>query len=105
MSLLHSFAAHAMTPLTFGHNGFLLQDGSPVHGEQSMTFRLYADGSEVFSETFGAVSVDSGFYSVILGSTQALPTAALRTAQSLRLGVSIGAGAELSPRFELSGVP
>ena len=74
-------------------------------GDYSLTFKLYTTetgGTPVWSETQGTVNIIGGVYSVTLGSENPL-TAAFD--QAYFLGVTVGTGAELTPRARLTSSP
>jgi len=85
-----------------------LLDGtsSPVaDGSYSMTFKLYTvatGGSEVWSET-QSVPVQSGLFSVMLGSSTALTGVDFN--QTLYLGINVAGDGEMTPRKVLGAVP
>ncbi len=84
--------------------GFL-QDGTsaPVDGTVSLTFRLYTTstgGAPVWEDTFASVTIDDGHFMVNLGSgAQSLDMDLFEDGTDLWAGISIGGGAELSPRI------
>lgn len=74
-------------------------------GDYSLTFKLYTTetgGSPVWSETQGQVNIVGGVYSVTLGTVNPL-TAAFD--QTYYLGITVGSGAELTPRARLTSSP
>ncbi len=74
-------------------------------GEYSLTFKLYTTetgGTAVWSETQSDVSITGGVYSVTLGTVEPL-TAAFD--QTYYLGITVGTGAELTPRARLTSSP
>lgn len=81
-------------------NGTAVDDG-----EYAITFRLYENligGTPVWEETQPTVDVTSGVYSVFLGSVTPLDVSFNTT---YYLGVKVGSGSELTPRFRLSSAP
>lgn len=90
----------------------VLKDGSgkPVDDTVGMTFKLYTQdtgGIAVWTEVrSGAnqVKVDNGMYSVLLGEVTAIPTS-VAFDTSYWLGVTVGAGTEMSPRYRLAASP
>ncbi|MBS4097687.1 MAG: hypothetical protein KGZ83_12720, partial [Sulfuricella sp.] len=98
-----SAAAAPTAPVpNIAFQGRLTQSGTAVSGMQNMTFSIYgATGAALWSETQG-VSVDNGIYSVILGSVSPIN---LPFDQPYFLGVSVGGGAEMSPRQPLVSAP
>lgn len=74
-------------------------------GDYSLTFKLYTTetgGNPVWSETQGQVNIVGGVYSVTLGTVTPL-TAAFD--QTYYLGITVGSGAELTPRARLTSSP
>lgn len=74
-------------------------------GDYTLIFKLYTTetgGTPVWSETQDPVNIIGGVYSVTLGSVNPL-TAAFD--QPYYLGVSVGSGAELTPRTRLTSSP
>ncbi|MGM0558872.1 MAG: hypothetical protein ACQEVA_20965 [Myxococcota bacterium] len=100
--------AAAQVPDTLPVQGFLTDaDDAPIDGTTTVTFRLYdneSGGSELWSETRD-LEVREGRFSVYLG-TQTPVDASLFTGGGDRyLGVTVGNGEELTPRFTLGTVP
>ncbi len=74
-------------------------------GDYSLTFKLYTTetgGTPVWSETQSQVNIVGGVYSVTLGTVTPL-TAAFD--QTYYLGITVGSGAELTPRARLTSSP
>lgn len=74
-------------------------------GDYTLIFKLYTTetgGTPVWSETQDPVNIIGGVYSVTLGSTNPLTAAFDRP---YYLGVSVGSGAELTPRTRLTSSP
>ena len=99
--------ARAQPPATMSYQG-VLTDGSGnlvPDGPYDLTFRLYtvaSTGTAIWTETHLAVPVVRGGFNVILGGTSPL---ALPFDVPYWLGVTIGAGSELSPRTALAASP
>jgi len=99
-------SALAQAPATIGYQG-ILTDANGVavpNGAQTITFRLYAaasGGSALWTET-QTVTTTSGAFSAILGSITSLN---ISFNQPLYLGISVGSGAELTPRIALTASP
>jgi len=75
------------------------------NGDYSLTFKLYTTetgGTPVWSETQSQVNIVGGVYSVVLGTVTPL-TAAFD--QTYYLGLTVGTGAELTPRTRLTSSP
>ncbi len=81
------------------------------NGTYEMEFSLYtvaSTGSPIWTETLDGtneVTVTNGLFSVMLGSTTSFASAGVDFTQTLYLGVSIEADAEMSPRKILGTVP
>jgi hypothetical protein len=104
-----SVAAHAQTvPATLTQQGRLSNaaDGSPITGTVKMTFTLYnstTGASSLWSEQ-QVVSLDSGAFSVQLGSVQSFP-ATLWNGATLYLGIQVNSDPEMTPREQITSVP
>jgi hypothetical protein len=101
--MLSISAIKAQIPQTINYQGLLTNnDGTAVaNGNYSVTFRLYnvsADGSALWTET-QSLAVSDGIFNAVLGSISLLT---LPFDERYWLGISIGTGAELSPRIELT---
>lgn len=99
-------ATRADVPRTITYQGYLTNAaGEAVTGPVALRFALYAQptgGDPLWAESHQAVSAVNGIYSVTLGSATPVTLAFDRP---LYLGVSIGGGAEMTPRHELTTVP
>ena len=98
--------AWGQIPPTISYQGVLTDtDGAGIpDGAYSLTFNLYnavAGGSSLWSET-QAVPVEQGIFNVILGAVNPLN---LPFDKPAWLGVTVGDGAELTPRIELTASP
>ena len=95
-------------PNIFTHQGHITNaDSNPITGTSNVTFNLYTvptEGSSVWSETV-AVTFDSGFYHVTLGSETALDMDLFTSGESLYLGVTLEGVNEMTPRTEITSVP
>lgn len=81
-------------------NGIAVDDG-----EYSLKFSLYdteQGGTAIWSETQTNVEINSGIYSVLLGSTNPI-TASFNSVYYL--GVKVGGTPELTPRLRLTSAP
>ena len=79
---------------------------SVADGSYTMTFKLYTaqtGGSALWTETHPEVQVKQGVYIVYLGSVTSLASVGFDV--QYYLGVTVGSGAEFSPRVTLSTVP
>ena len=92
-------SASAAVPPTLTHQGRLFDDmGAPVSATVDVEFRIYDSpnaAEPVWTETH-TVSFEDGFFSVALGADAAL--APLLGKKELFLGITVGEGAEMSPR-------
>ncbi len=99
--------AFPQAPSTIGYQSVLTDaSGNPVaDGSQDITFKIYnvaTGGSALWTET-QTVTTSNGVFSAALGSVSSLTGVSF--SQELWLGISVGGGAELSPRIELTGTP
>jgi len=99
--------AQAAVPGLLAEEGQLTTaSGNPITGAVNVTFSLYAaptGGSPLWTET-QSVQVTAGYFSVLLGSSTAIPASAFDG--SVRyLGVKVDADAEMSPRQVVASVP
>ncbi len=81
-------------------NGNAVDDGT-----YSLTFKLYdvvSGGAALWTETQTSVELTSGIYTATLGSVTALNIPFDKT---YYLGVTVGTGAEMSPRIQLTTAP
>lgn len=81
-------------------NGNAVDDGT-----YSLTFKLYdvvTGGTALWTETQTSVELTSGIYTATLGSVTALNIPFDKT---YYLGVTVGTGAEMSPRIQLTTAP
>ncbi len=107
ISLLLPLSLFAQAPSTIGYQSVLTDAvGNPVaDGSQDITFKIYnvsTGGSALWTET-QTVTTTNGVFSAALGSVSSLTGVSF--SQALWLGISVGGGAELSPRIELTGTP
>ena len=104
MVLLVSLSVLADVPDEITYQGRLLYNGSPVTSATNIVFRLYqtsGGGSAVWTETHSSVTPDSnGMYTVILGSTVAIPD----DYDALWIELEV-AGSTLTPRKKLTSSP
>ncbi len=106
--LVAAWPAQAAIPQTMGYQGLLLgADNAPVpDGPYDLTFKIYNVGAgpdaPLWTEAQPAVPVTRGVFSVLLGSVSPLVLAFDRP---YWLGITVGAGVELSPRVALASSP
>jgi len=100
--------AHAdAPPPLISYQGHLLDNsGTPLTGTTSLTFALYSTAldSTPFWEESQAVALDSGLFSVLLGSVTPLDPLDFATGNAW-LGIQPAGSAELAPRQQISSVP
>ena len=96
-------AATGQVPATLAFQGFLENDiGTPLDSSGvQVTFRLYKDGTSVWTET-QSIDFEAGVFSASLGEVVPLDTLAFD--DEMELGITlVGEGVELSPRTMLVG--
>ncbi len=106
LMLLLCNSLQAQIPQTMSYQGVLTDaNGDPVaNGDYNIFFKLYDDvtaGNLLWTEGLG-VEVTNGIFNVILGTINPLNIAFDR---QYWLGVTIGEGAELNPRIQLTASP
>ena len=91
-------------PMTTSYQGFLLDNnGSPINGNVTITFNLYAtevDNQSLWTEIHEGILVSDGIFNVILGTETSINNDLF--SKDLYLGISIDNGTELSPRKRLT---
>lgn len=91
-------------PMNISYQGFLLDNnGSPINGDVTITFNLYAtdiDNQSLWNETHREVKVTDGIFNVILGTERAFTNDLFDN--DLYLGISIDGSTEMSPRRQLT---
>lgn len=107
MVFLFSASVSAAVPGQVNFQG-MLEDGAgqPVTGNVNFDFAIYdglTGGTQLWSESQSGVAVNSGIYSVVLGSVTAITTDAL-SGGLVYLEITIG-GEILLPRQRLFAVP
>lgn len=95
-------------PTTLSHQGRLFDAADrPVSGTRTVGFELYrgpTGGSPVWADA-ETLSIDRGYYSVVLGSDPANPLDDGLFAGDLFLGLTLDGAAVDMPRIELTSVP
>ena len=87
-------------PDSVSFQGFLTNPGgSPLDSTVSITFKLYKNGTAVWTETQPSVNVMDGLLNVLLGSVTPLDTVAFN--QPMELGIKVGDDPETAPRTPL----
>jgi hypothetical protein len=92
-------------PQTINYQGLLEEDGSPVDGTRDITFRIYdsSESGSILWEEEQTVTLSGGVFSVLLGSTEPIPTSVFDGGRRW-LSVSIEEEPEILPRGELVSV-
>jgi hypothetical protein len=92
-------------PGMINYQGVLVDEGVPVDGTKTVTFRIYdsADGGLHLWEESQNVTFVDGVFSVLLGSTDSIP-ASVFDGSPRWLSVSIEGGEEIVPRGEIVSV-
>lgn len=106
-TLLIAGTSLAQAPKTISYQGYLV-DGTnqPVTGNHTITVKLYDvsnGGAALHSESF-TMNVMGGNFSAIIGSQTAMASNVTFDKQYW-LGISVDAGAEMTPRTQLTGAP
>ncbi|MGH7496082.1 MAG: beta strand repeat-containing protein [bacterium] len=98
---------HAQVPQMINYQGQLTDNnGTPINGTVTMVFKIFdaaTGGLELYSET-QAVTVTSGIFNVLIGSTNAIPLTLFDSSTSRFLQISVN-GAVLTPRRQFGSVP
>lgn len=109
IALLMALSAHfaaAQIPTCLSYQGTLRSGGTLVTGTRSVTFKIYTSltgGSPIWMETKN-VAFSQGVFTVLLGAPPA-PPLGLAFDVPYWMGISIGTGAEIPPRFPLCTSP
>ena len=102
-----AFSASAQ-PGMFYYSGRLTDDtGQPVDDMLSIVFSVYdgaSDGTPLWTETHPDVVVESGSYSVLLGSVNPIPSSVFAGGDRW-LGIKVSTDSEMTPRQCIAGVP
>jgi hypothetical protein len=81
-------------------------NGTPISGNKNMTFKIYTSqsgGSKLWEDSYNNVEVNSGVFSVLLGSGNSLPVSVFASGSRF-LEIIIG-GETLNPRQQIASVP
>ncbi len=98
----------AEIPETISYQGVLTDAGGTAvaDGDYSLTFSIYnvdTNGTALWTETHASVTVADGIFSVILGSVDpGVNPLDIPFDQQYWLGIAVNAGAELTPRIQLT---
>ncbi len=92
-------------PQAINYQGLLEEEGSPVDGSRDVTFRIYdsSESGSILWEEEQTVDFTGGVFSVLLGSTDPIPTSVFGGGKRW-LSVSIEGEPEILPRGELVSV-
>ena len=94
---------HAAIPHLINYQGRLTDSqGAPITGTKKVTFKIYAQeaaGSPLWSETYNALTIDRGIFSVMLGGATPLN---LAFDQQYYLAIQIESDPEMYPRQRLA---
>ena len=100
-------ASALAVPKTLTHQGRLYdENGEPAGGKVTLTFKVYDSESastSVWSEQ-NDVTLDEGYFSVVLGQTTAFG-ASVFSGAARYLGITVGTDPEMQPRFPITSVP
>lgn len=98
----------AQSPQLINYQGKLSDaDGNPISGTRNLTFAIYSaptGGTPLWSET-QSDTINNGVFNTLLGSVNPIPVNLFKGDGNRYLGISVGAGAEMVPRFHLTTVP
>lgn len=104
MLLLAPSLSFAQAPASVPLQGYLTDaEGLPIDGDTPLILSLYDNDVQVFSEV-QVVTVDNGAFVVYLGQG-GLDLSLFQNGGNLSLGITVGDGEELSPRFDLGTAP
>ncbi len=85
--------------------GKLVEGGAPVDGTRNIVFRIYdtdAGGVHLWEESHLGVSVVGGLFNVELGGSVNFAGAGVSFDEQYWIGISVGGGAEITPRYKLT---
>ncbi|MGC9315132.1 MAG: tail fiber domain-containing protein [bacterium] len=106
MILLVAVAYSAPVENVISFQGKIIVDGTPFSGTRSIEFNIYdveSGGTALWTENHIAVEIVGGLFNVELGGTTPLTT--LDFDEQYWVGISIGIGAEITPRYKLTSSP
>lgn len=102
-----AFAPTDPIPHLINYQGVLTDDGGiTLNGTYDLTFSIYSvssGGSAIWDEDHNDVLVENGLFSVILGSTESIPSSVFEGAERY-LGIKVDTDPELVPRIQLTSV-
>jgi len=101
-------SVHAQVPKLINFEGKLTETGgSAISGKRTITFRIYKSavgGLPIWVEERKEVTVDNGFYNVLLGSPDGFPSG-ISFDDPYWLSVQVEGEGEMSPRYQIGAVP
>ena len=100
------FAAPVEQVVSF--QGKIVESGTPPTGTRNMEFKLYdvvTGGTALWTESHVAVPVTAGLFNVELGAATTFASAGVDFTEQYWVGISVAGGAEISPRYKLTGTP
>ena len=104
----HAAPARAQVPAQMPVQGYLTtSDGTPVDGDNSITFSLFAGelgGAPLFTET-QTVRVDEGYFTAYVGDMGTLDLSLFRDNPQVHLEIQVGGDPPMSPRLAMGTVP
>jgi len=101
-----AFAAPVENVISF--QGKLVEAGVPVDGTRNIEFKLYdveTGGTALWTENHLGVTVAGGLFNVELGGATTFDAAGVDFTEQYWVGISVGGGAEITPRYKLTGSP
>jgi len=104
--LILSVSVYAEVPQLINYQGRLSDNGeNPVSGDLSITFTIYdAEGGVCWQEV-QVITVDNGFFNVLLGTNGDLTNNCFVGDTNVYLGIKVGEDPELEPRVRLTTAP
>jgi hypothetical protein len=99
----------AGAPRLINYQGVLTDSGDlPLNGSYDLTFNMYPDSmpatEALWTEDHLDVDIDGGLFNVILGGSSTLYDGLFEYPE-LWMGVTVNAGAEMTPRMRITSVP
>jgi len=100
------FAAPVENVISF--QGKLVEAGVPVDGTRNIEFKLYdasTGGVALWTENHLGVNVVGGLFNVELGGATTFESEGVDFTEQYWIGISVEGGAEITPRYKLTGTP
>jgi len=101
-----AFAAPVENVISF--QGKLVEAGVPVDGTRNIEFKLYdveTGGTALWTENHLGVTVAGGLFNVELGGASTFDAAGVDFSEQYWLTFTVDGGAEITPRYKLTGTP